>query len=117
MTDAPGGGPYAALTRRLIESILTTPGHTTEAVRRTVMARAAKPGGPGSAEGLPPSLDAYVTKVARHAYRVTDDDVADLQRGGNTDDALFEITVAAAVGAALARLDRGLTTLQGGKPS
>jgi hypothetical protein len=117
MTESPGGGPYAALTRRLVESILTTPGHTTEALRRTVMARAGTPGGPSDADGLPAELDAYVTKVARHAYRVTDDDITGLQRGGNTDDALFEITVAAAVGAALARLERGLTTLHGGKPS
>jgi len=103
-------GRYAALTQRLIESIVATPGHTTGELRRAVLARAARPG--TAADGLPAPLEAYVDKVARHAYRVTDDDVAALQRAGNTDDTLFEVTVAAAVGAALARLERGLATLQ-----
>jgi hypothetical protein len=39
-----------------------------------------------------------------------------LQRSGHSDDALFEITVAAAVGAALHRLDRGLAALRGEEP-
>ena len=103
-------GRYAALTERLVESIVATPGHTPGDLRRAVLARAAKPGAPAAA--LPAPLGAYIDKVARHAYRVTDEDVAALQRGGNTDDALFEVTVAAAVGAALARLERGLATLR-----
>jgi alkylhydroperoxidase family enzyme len=103
-------GRYAALTQRVVESIVATPGHTTGELRRAVLARAASPG--TTNDGLPGPLGAYVDKVARHAYRVTDDDVAALQRGGNTDDALFEVTVAAAVGAALARLERGLATLR-----
>ena len=103
-------GRYAALTQRLVESIAASPGHTTGELRRAVLARAAQPGGPAAT--LPAPLEAYVDKVARYAYRVTDDDLAALQRGGNTDDALFEVTVAAAVGAALARLERGLATLR-----
>jgi alkylhydroperoxidase family enzyme len=51
--------------------------------------------------------------VAHHAYRVTDADVAALRQAGHSDDSLFEITVAAAVGAALHRLDRGLAALRG----
>jgi alkylhydroperoxidase family enzyme len=65
---------------------------------------------------LPPPLAAYVEKVARHAYKVTDADVAALQRDGHSDDALFEITVAAAVGAALLRLERGMAALRGQEP-
>jgi hypothetical protein len=61
-------------------------------------------------------LAAYVDKVRRHAYRITDADVASLQRAGHSDDHLFEITVAAAVGAALYRLDRGMAALRGGEP-
>jgi hypothetical protein len=47
---------------------------------------------------------------------VTDADVAALQRDGHSDDALFEITVAAAVGAALLRLERGMEALRGQEP-
>jgi len=54
---------------------------------------------------LPPSLIHYVDTVARHAYKVTDAELAALQQAGESDNALFEITVAAAVGAALHRLD------------
>ena len=58
----------------------------------------------------------YVDKVSLHAYEVTDADLGALQRAGNSDDSLFEITVAAALGAALARLERGLAALRGEEP-
>ena len=54
--------------------------------------------------------------VALHAYTVTDGDIAALQRSGSSDDALFEVTVAAALGAALGRLERGLAALRGEEP-
>jgi alkylhydroperoxidase family enzyme len=57
-----------------------------------------------------------VDKVAQHAYKVTDEDVAALQAAGNSDDAVFEVTVAAALGAALARLERGMAALRGEEP-
>jgi hypothetical protein len=47
---------------------------------------------------------------------VTDDDVAALQSAGHSDDSLFEITVAASVGAALHRLERGMAALRGAEP-
>jgi hypothetical protein len=57
----------------------------------------------------------YVDTVARHAYKVTDADVTAL-REAHSDDAVFEITVAAAVGAAFHRLERGLAALGGQEP-
>src|SRR5439155_17598388 len=68
-------------------------------------------GAPGG--GIPAALAAYVDKVARHAYQVTDEDLGALQRAGTSDDALFEVTVSAALGAALGRLERGLAALRG----
>jgi len=50
-------------------------------------------------EDIAPDLAAYVDKVALHAYKVTDEDLAALQRAGNSDDVLFETTVSAALGA------------------
>jgi alkylhydroperoxidase family enzyme len=112
-------GRYAALTRRLVDSVLLTSGHTSSELRRGIEAQAARIGGrctppaPGDAgDGVPALLGGYVDKVARHAYKVTDDDVAALQRVGNSDDVLFEVTVAAALGGALARLERGLAALR-----
>jgi alkylhydroperoxidase family enzyme len=114
------GGRYAAYTMRLVDCVLASPGDTPSALRRAVLARAARLGGgrdpaagPASSEGVPAALAAYVDKVARHAYKVTDEDLGALQRAGNSDDALFEVTVSAALGAALGRLERGLAALRG----
>ena len=102
-------GRYATYTARLVDAALTPPGHTPPALRRAVLARAS--GAPG--EDVPPALAAYVDKVARHAYKVTDEDLGRLQQAGHSDDALFEVTVSAALGAALGRLERGLAALRG----
>ena len=59
----------------------------------------------------PPDFEAYLGKVRRHAYRVTDADVEALKAAGYTEDEIFEQTVAAAVAAGLERLDAGLRTL------
>ena len=111
-------GRYAAYTTRLVDGVLASPGHTPAELRRAVLARAL--GAPGEdippIPPIPPALAAYVDKVARHAYRVTDEDLAALQRAGNSDDALFELTVSAALGAALGRLERGLAALRGQEP-
>jgi len=47
---------------------------------------------------------------------VTDADVTALQQGGSSDDVVFEVTVAAALGAALGRLERGMAALHGQEP-
>ena len=108
-------GRYAAYTTRLVDGVLASPGHTPAELRRAALARAL--GAPGEdIPPIPPALAAYVDKVARHAYEVTDEDVGALQRAGNSDDALFELTVSAALGAALGRLERGLAALRGSSP-
>ena len=108
-------GRYAAYTTRLVDGVLASPGHTPAELRRAALARAL--GAPGEdIPPIPPALAAYVDKVARHAYEVTDEDVAALQRAGNSDDALFELTVSAALGAALGRLERGLAALRESSP-
>lgn len=59
----------------------------------------------------PPEFAAYLEKVRRHAYKVTDADVEALKDAGYSDDEIFEQTVSAAVAAGLLRLERGLGTL------
>ena len=50
----------------------------------------------------------YVDTIHRHAYRVTDRMVRELEEAGAGDDEVFEISVAAAYGAARERLEVGL---------
>ena len=97
---------YEEFRRRLVDAVLTAPGETPTEVRRAVLERATAPG----------PLSSYVSNVVRHAYKVTDTDVARLRHAGHSDDSLFEITVAAAVGAAIHLLDRGLAALRGAVP-
>jgi len=113
-----GTGRYAALIERLVESVLAGPGHAASELRRAVLARAARLGGRRDLadqprDGVPAPLTGYVDKVALHAYKVTDEDLAALKRAGNPDDVLFEVTVSAALGAAVGRLERGLSALRG----
>jgi len=101
----------AELARRLRESVLTRPGDAETTLRRAVEAQAAARN--EQADEIPAELKAYVEKVARHAYKVTDSDVEALKQAGYSEDAIFEITISAAVGAATARLERGLAALKG----
>ena len=103
------GGRYATYTARLVDGVLTRPGHTPPDLRRAVLARAAGTG----REDLPAELAAYVDTVAQHAYRVTDEHLGRLRQAGHSDDALFEMTVSAALGAALGRLERGMAAVRG----
>ena len=85
--------------------------------------RAAILGGPGvlppstraaaAGEDGPPGFDAFVDDIRRHAYRITDEQVAGLLASDKTEDEVFEVTVAAAYGAARRRLDAGLQALMG----
>ncbi len=63
-------------------------------------------------EGAPETFAAYVDTIHRYAYRVTDRIVAGFAEAGADDDAVFEISVAAAYGAARERLDAGLQALR-----
>jgi alkylhydroperoxidase family enzyme len=56
-------------------------------------------------------MASYVDKVALHAYKVVDADIEALKAAGYSEDEIFEVTVAVAVGAALERLERGLRAL------
>jgi alkylhydroperoxidase family enzyme len=97
---------YEGFRQRLVDAVLTAPGDTPSALRRAVLERGK----------VPAPLASYVDKVFLHAYRITDADVAGLAPAGYSEDAVFEVTVAAAVGAALHRLERGMAALRGPEP-
>jgi alkylhydroperoxidase family enzyme len=60
---------------------------------------------------LPQPLAAFVDKVARLAYEVTDEDVEALRTAGYSEDAIFEAVVSTAAGAGLCRLAIGMAAL------
>lgn len=89
---------------RLRQRVLEGPGRADGALRGAAFGR--------DLDRLPPALRAYVGKVHDHAYRVTDGDVADLLAAGRSDDEVFELTVAAAVGAGWHRLEAARRVLR-----
>jgi alkylhydroperoxidase family enzyme len=60
---------------------------------------------------LPPLLAPYLAAVRDASYRITDADVAALKDAGWTEEQLFEVTIAAALGRAQRSLDAGLRAL------
>lgn len=90
----------SASTAELIDgmraAVVEGPGVLAPAVRRAAF-------GDGD---VPAEAAAYVDKVRRQAYTVTDADVEALQKAGWSDDAIFELTVATALGVALSRRER-----------
>jgi alkylhydroperoxidase family enzyme len=92
---------------RFADAILQTPGEAGLELRASVEAYAA-----GKPAELPDDLRPYVEQVARRAYTVTDTDVDALRDAGYSEDAIFELTLAAALGAAQARLAAGLDAMR-----
>ena len=62
---------------------------------------------------VPEAVGAYVEKVAHRAVDVTDADVDALRAAGYSEDAIFELTVATAMGAGMRRLRAGMAALKG----
>src|ERR1700729_3682611 len=62
--------------------------------------------------GLAKPLAALVDKVARHAYRVTDEDITAAKLSGLTEAQGFEIVVCAAMGQATRQYDTALAALE-----
>jgi hypothetical protein len=93
--------PHASLRDRVLDAVLEGPAESDPAVRRAA----------AEARGVPSDLEPLVEKIHRHAYRVTDADIARLRRR-HGDDEMFEIVVSAALGASRRRLMAGLEALE-----
>ena len=93
--------PHESLRDRVLDRVLQGAGESDPALRTSVANRS----------DVPADLQTLVDKIHRHAYKVTDADVAQPQaRYG--DDKMFEIVVSAAVGASRQRLLAGLDALE-----
>lgn len=92
--------PHGSLRDRVLDIVLKGEGESDTEIRQA------------AAEGtnLPPDLKELVDKIHRHAYRVSDEDVAKLQAKYG-DDRMFEIVVSAALGASRHRLFAALEAL------
>jgi hypothetical protein len=62
--------------------------------------------------GLAEPLGALVDKVARHAYRVTDEDITATMVSGLSEDQVFELVVCAAIGQATRQYNTALVALE-----
>jgi alkylhydroperoxidase family enzyme len=90
---------HRALIARLLESDAQAPPE----VRRAAFDNA----------GLDEPIRTLVEKVAYHAYKVTDEDVAAVRAAGRSEDQIFEIVVCAAVGQASRQYDNALAAVTG----
>ncbi len=107
---------YATHTQALIDAVLNSPGETDPGLRHAVEAQSAQLSGCPSQHGghVPQELVPYIKKVALHAYKTTDKDFEALRGVGYSEDEIFELTLSAALGAGMARLECGLAALRGG---
>ena len=96
MTD-----PHASLRDSVFDRVLNGPGVSDPKIRTAAAVGA----------GVGADLQPLVQKIHRHAYKVTDEDVARAQAKYG-DDQMFEIVVSAALGASRQRLLAGLKALE-----
>jgi len=92
---------YSRLHKKLRHAVLDAPATADAALRRAAY----------RGEGLAEPLSGYVEKLRQHAYRVQDHDVDRMLDAGYSEDQIFEVTIAAALGAGDARLRAGLSAL------
>jgi hypothetical protein len=93
----------AQLHRELVARVLEGDGKAAPELRRAAFENA----------GLSEPIRALIDKVAHHAYRVTDEDVAAVRAAGLSEDQIFEIVICAAIGQASRQYNSALATLAG----
>jgi alkylhydroperoxidase family enzyme len=94
---------------------------TVERLRKQVVEKALH--GPGKTKGdlrraafdnrdVPESVRALIDKVAKTAWKVTDEDVEAAKKAGLSDDEIFELVVCAALGQSTRQLETALAALE-----
>src|SRR4030095_6548492 len=87
--------------KALVARILAGDGRASHAQRRAAFDNA----------GLTEPLTKLIDKVARHAYKVTDEDIAAARASSLSEDQIFEMVVCAAIGQATRQYDSALAAL------
>jgi hypothetical protein len=103
MNDAAADRRHATAIDRVRRAAIEARGVTDAALRRAVYDAAAQP----------PPLGPYLDKVRNQAWTITDEDIGALQATGYSEDAILELTIAAAAGAAGRRYDAALRAVRG----
>jgi alkylhydroperoxidase family enzyme len=98
--------PLPAKLQKAIAAILSQPGETELSLRCAVLERNRS----GDAQ-VPEVLREFVDKIAAQPWTVGDEDFARLRAAGYSEGQLYEVTLAAALGAGLQRFDAGLRAL------
>ena len=87
---------------KLVDRILEGDGRASREARRAAFRN----------ENVSEPARALIDKVAKHAYRVTDEDIAAAKSGGVSEDQIFELAVCAAIGQSTRQLDAALAALE-----
>ena len=93
--------------QKAIDALFSQPGGTEVLLRCGVLGRNRCGAGP-----VPSVLQSFVDKIACCPWTVADEDFARLRDAGYSEDELYEITLAAALGAGLQRFDAGLRAIE-----
>ena len=88
--------------KALVRRILEGDGKASPSVRRAAF----------NNNGVAEPLGTLVDKVAKHAYRVTDEDITAARESGLSEDQVFEIVVCAAIGQATRQYETALAALK-----
>jgi hypothetical protein len=102
-----GYGKHDAKVRALVAAMSGDKGHLPAKAREALLRREAPDG----------EIGAIAKQVVSDATRVTDEMFAKAIAKGATEDELFEAVTVSAVGAALKRLEKGLSLLDAPKPT
>jgi hypothetical protein len=87
--------------RAVVARILEGDGSASHAQRRAAFDNAE----------LTEPLRTLIEKIAKHAYKVTDDDIAAVLASGLSEDQIFELAVCAAIGEATRQYDTAIAAL------
>jgi hypothetical protein len=88
--------------KAVVARILEGDGWASHALRRAAFDNAA----------LAEPLSTLIDKVAKHAYKVTDEDIAAAKTSSLSEDQIFELVVCAAIGQATRQYDTALAALE-----
>lgn len=100
--DKSAAATCSELISDLRAAVFEGPGRTDPAIRRSA----------ATGEALSEPWLSYTAKVRDESWGMTDSDIEDLKAAGHNEDEIFEMTVAASVGASLHALDAALRTLR-----
>lgn len=89
------------LRRAVVDRVLNGAGRTAAGARHAAFDN----------QDVPLEARALIDTVTRHAWKVTDEDVAAATRAGLSDDEVFELVVAAALGQSTRQIDVALAAL------